>query len=73
MKKIEITLVGKKLKLELDDEFGDYIQHELEHISHSKEQIKELLNALLSAKYEVFKYQKIANELLEKLEATKEE
>jgi hypothetical protein len=67
MKKITIYLLSQKYEIEMEDRFLDYIREDIERINSSKS-TKDLLNIILSSKYESYKNEKKMTKLLKKLE-----
>ena len=67
MKKITIYLLSQKYEIEMEDRFLDYIRGDIEKINSSKS-TKDLLNIILSSKYESYKNEKKMTKLLKKLE-----
>ena len=67
MKKITIYLLSQKYEIEMEDRFLDYIREDIEKINSSKS-TKDLLNIILSSKYESYKDEKKMTKLLKKLE-----
>ena len=68
MKKIKIYLIGQKYEIELEDEFYEYIIDDIQKLNNSQTQIKDLLNLLLSCKYENYKNDIKMKNMLRKLE-----
>jgi len=68
MKKIKIYLIGQKYEIELEDEFYEYILQDIQKLNNSKNQIKDLLNLLLSCKYENYENGIKMRNLLKKFE-----
>jgi uncharacterized protein YeaO (DUF488 family) len=67
MKKIKVYLIGQKYEIELEDEFYDYILEDIQKLNNSQNQIKDLLNLLLSCKYKNYSNEKVIKKMLEKL------
>jgi len=62
MKKIKIYLIGQKYEVELEDGFYEFIKDDIDKLNNSENQIKDLLNLLLSSKYQNYENErKIAN------------
>ena len=68
MKKIKIYLIGQKYEIELEDEFYEYILQDIQKLNNSQNQIKDLLNLLLSCKYENYENDIKMRNLLKKFE-----
>jgi len=68
MKKIKIYLIGQKYEIELEEEFYEYIIEDIQKLNSSQNQIKDLLNLLLSCKYENYKNDIKMKKILKKLE-----
>jgi len=68
MKKIKIYLIGQKYEIELEDEFYEYIIDDIQKLNNSQTQIKDLLNLLLSCKYENYENDITMRNLLKKFE-----
>ena len=67
MKKIEIYFLSQKYEIEMEDEFFEYIKDDIFRLNHSKS-IKDMLNILLSCKYEAYKNENKMKNLLKRLE-----
>jgi len=68
MKKIKIYLVGQKYEIELEEEFYNYIIDDINKLNNSDNQIKDLLNLMLSSKSELSENEQKMKKLLQKLE-----
>ena len=68
MKKIKIYLVGQKYEIELEDDFYEYIIDDINKLNNSDNQIRDLLNLMLSSKLELLKNELKMKKLLKKLE-----
>jgi len=67
MKKIKIYLIGQKYEIELEDEFYEYIEKDIQKLNNSQNQIKDLLNLLLKSEYDNYKCKSVVVGLLEKI------
>ncbi len=68
MKKVKIYLVGQKYEIELEEEFYNYIIDEINKLNNSDNQIKDLLNLMLSSKSKLSENELKMKKLLKKLE-----
>jgi predicted site-specific integrase-resolvase len=68
MKKIKLYLLGQKYEIEMDDEFYKFIEKEIESLNNSQNQVKDLLNIMLSCKYKMYKKEKKIQKIIKKLE-----
>jgi len=68
MKKIKIYLIGQKYEIELEDDFYEYIQEDINKLNNSNNQIKDLLHLFLEEKFLSYKNNKKIISLLKKLE-----
>ena len=68
MKKIKIYLVGQKYEIELEEEFYNYIIDDINKLNNSDNQIKDLLNLMLSSKSKLSENELKMKKLLKKLE-----
>lgn len=68
MAKIKIKINGKLFNLELDDEFGAFVQNELSHnLSKDNNSIKDIVSAYINKNYELYELSKRVQELNHKL------
>ena len=68
MKKVKIYLVGQKYEIELEEEFYNYIIDDINKLNNSDNQIKDLLNLMLSSKSKLSENELKMKKLLKKLE-----
>ncbi len=68
MKKTKLYLLGQKYEIEMDDEFYKFIEKEIESLNNSQNQVKDLLNIMLSCKYKMYKKEKKIQKIIKKLE-----
>ena len=68
MKKVKIYLVGQKYEIELEDDFYKYIIDDIDKLNNSDNQIKDLLNLMLSSKSKLSENELKMKKLLKKLE-----
>jgi len=67
MKKIKIYLIGQKYEIELEDNFYEFIKDDIDMINNSDNQVRDLLNLMLSNKYNLYKYESKLIELSKKI------
>ena len=67
MKKIKIYLIGQKYEIELEDGFYEAIKDDIDMLNNSENQVKDLLNLMLSNKYKLYKYENKLKELSQKI------
>ncbi len=69
MKKFTIRIEGKEYALDLQDDFADYMEKEIERslAPHSNNSAKDLLSAYLKKCFECFEAEKKARDLLKKI------
>jgi hypothetical protein len=68
MKKIKVYLIGQKFEIELEDEFYDYIQNDIMKLNNSSNQIKDILDLILSLEYKMYENEQKMTNLLKKFE-----
>ena len=67
MKKIKIYLIGQKYEIELEDDFYEFIKDDINMINNSDNQVRDLLNLMLSNKYKLYNYESKLIELSKKI------
>ena len=68
MKKVKIYLNAQKYEIEMEDDFYEYIIDDINKLNNSHNQIKDLLNLMLSSKLKLFQNEFKMKKLLKKLE-----
>jgi len=68
MKKLNVYLIGQKYEIELEEEFYEYVKNDIDKISKSDTQIRDLLNLVLSLEYKQYINEQKMKKLIKKLE-----
>ena len=68
MKKFDLQFGGRKYELEFEDKFYNYIVEDLEKINNSKNQVKDIIELMLSKSYKMYRNDKRIAKILKKLD-----